>query len=148
MVNVLSSEIVYDCGRSLNPAVDIGQIEGGFVMGLGYFLQEKMEYDSNGLLESIGSWEYKPPLAQDIPALFNITLISDSPNAAGILRSKAVGEPCIILSNSVYFATKKAIMGARADAGCTSFCDLDIPMTVDVRQKASMVSPDRFIMPR
>jgi xanthine dehydrogenase molybdopterin-binding subunit B len=56
MVNVLASEIVYDCGKSLNPAVDIGQIEGAYMMGLGYFLTERVSYDSTGVLETAGTW--------------------------------------------------------------------------------------------
>jgi xanthine dehydrogenase molybdopterin-binding subunit B len=55
-VHVLNSEIVYDCGQSLNPAVDIGQIEGGFVMGLGYFLTESVAFDSEGSLITSGTW--------------------------------------------------------------------------------------------
>lgn len=127
--------------------MDIGQIEGGFVMGLGYYLQERMDYDHSGLLESVGTWEYKPPLAQDIPAVFNVTLLAGAPNKAGILRSKAVGEPCIVLANSIFFAVKAAIASARRDAGVHSYCSLDAPMTIDVRQEASMVSPSRFQMP-
>lgn len=147
MVHVLSSDIVYDCGLSLNPAVDIGQIEGGFVCGMGYFLQEKVDYDSKGLLLSEGTWEYKPPLALDIPSTFNLTLLGAAPNKSGILRSKAVGEPSIILANSIYFATKMAIASARLDAGDRSFFSVDIPMTLDIRQRASLVTPNRFTMP-
>lgn len=148
MVHVISSEILYDCGLSLNPYVDLGQIEGAFIMGLGYMLQERVDYDNNGMLESIGSWEYKPPLAQDIPSIFNVTLLSCSPNKAGILRSKAVGEPAIVLSNSVYFATKMAIKSCRNDAGVTEYFSVDAPLTIDIRQTASLVTPSRFIMPK
>lgn len=147
-VLVHSSEMLYDCGVSLNPDVDIGQIEGGFVMGLGYICQEKVQYDAEGMLESIGTWEYKPPLAQDIPSVMNVTLLANSPNRQGILRSKAVGEPSFILSNSIYFAIKMAIMSARKDnAGVTDFVDLPVPMTIDVRHKACLVSPSRFTLP-
>jgi xanthine dehydrogenase/oxidase len=110
-VHVLASEIVYDCGQSLNPAVDIGQIEGGFVLGLGYFLSEKVYYAADGTLETVSTWEYKPPLGSDIPSIFNITL-KDVYNAEGIMGSKAVGEP-----PDFFFATKMAIASARADAG-------------------------------
>jgi len=145
--NILSSEIVYDCGRSLNQAVDIGQIEGGFIMGLGYLTSERVEFDDNGLLQSIGSWEYKPPLAQDIPSIFNVTLLAKAANKQGILRSKAVGEPSLVLSHSIYFALKNAILSARADAGVTEYFDVDAPMTIDVRQLSSLVVPNRFMMP-
>ncbi|CAE7840482.1 ry, partial [Symbiodinium microadriaticum] len=93
------------------------------------------------------TWEYKPPLAQDIPSVFNVTLLAGAPNKAGILRSKAVGEPCIVLANSVYFAVKAAIDSARIDAGVHSYCTLNAPMTIDVRQEGSLVSPARFDMP-
>jgi xanthine dehydrogenase/oxidase len=147
MINVLSSEIVYDNGKSLNPAVDIGQIEGAYMMGLGYFLTERMSYDSRGVLESAGTWEYKPPMVQEVPSIFNVTLLKGVPNKAGILGSKAVGEPPYILANSVYFATKQAIMAARQDAGITGFVSVEAPLTVDVRQKAALVETSRFIMP-
>jgi xanthine dehydrogenase/oxidase len=147
MAHVVSSEIIYDCGLSLNPYVDLGQIEGAFVMGLGYLLQERVDYDDNGMLESLGSWEYKPPLAQDIPSIFNVTLLSAAPNKAGILRSKAVGEPAIVLANSLYFATKMAIQSCRVDAGAPEYFSVDAPLTIDIRQQASLVSPSRFLMP-
>eukprot|EP00603_Paraphysomonas_imperforata_P007910 CAMPEP_0114426424 /NCGR_PEP_ID=MMETSP0103-20121206/7793_1 /TAXON_ID=37642 ORGANISM="Paraphysomonas imperforata, Strain PA2" /NCGR_SAMPLE_ID=MMETSP0103 /ASSEMBLY_ACC=CAM_ASM_000201 /LENGTH=1459 /DNA_ID=CAMNT_0001595389 /DNA_START=56 /DNA_END=4435 /DNA_ORIENTATION=- len=156
-VHTLSSEILYDCGQSLNPDVDIGQIEGGFVMGLGYICQERVQYDEKGLLDSVGTWEYKPPLAQDIPSVLNVTLLANAPNRQGILRSKAVGEPSFVLSNSIYFGIKTAIMSARRDQGNSSgrpqrgaaatFVDIPVPMTIDVRQQACLVDPSRFVVP-
>jgi xanthine dehydrogenase/oxidase len=148
MVHVLSSEILYDCGLSLNPYLDLGQIEGAFVMGLGYLLQERVDYNDKGMLESLGTWEYKPPLAQDIPSVFNVTLLSAAPNKAGILRSKAVGEPAIVFANSIYFATKMAIKSCRLDAGDEGYFSVDAPLTIDLRQQASLVSPSRFLMPK
>ena len=147
MLNVLSSEIVYDCGKSLNPAVDIGQIEGAYMMGVGYFLTERISYDAAGVLQTAGTWEYKPPMVQEVPSVFNVTLIKGVPNKSGILGSKAVGEPPCVLANSVYFATKQAIMAARQDAGLKGFVGLESPLTVDVRQQACAISSDRLIMP-
>lgn len=154
-VHTLSSEISYDCGVSLNPAVDIGQIEGAFVMGLGYFLQEKVEYSSTGGLKSIGTWEYKPPNAQDVPSVFNVTLLKNMYNTAGIMGSKATGEPPYVLANSIFFATKKAIDSARSDShssnlnsasrwggssvkGPLPYLQLAAPLTIDQRQQACM----------
>lgn len=139
-----------DCGQSLNPAVDIGQIEGGFVMGLGYFMQEKVMYDAQTAdLISIGTWEYKPPNVQDIPSLLNVTLMRNKFNTQGILGSKAVGEPPYILANSVYFAVKMAVASARADAGHgDEYTTLDVPTTIDVRQLGCLVTPNRFVMPQ
>lgn len=140
-VHVLASEIVYDCGVSLNPAVDIGQIEGGLVMGLGYFLQEHVQYDSKTAdLDTIGTWEYKPPNAQDVPSVFNVTLLPNLYNKDGILGSKATGEPPYILANSIYFATKMAIDSSRNYATRQSYQQLACPLTVDIRQQACMNS--------
>ena len=116
-VHVKSAEMVYDCGQSLNPAIDIGQIEGAVVMALGYFLTERMTYHpSSASLLTTGTWDYKPPLLQDIPGMINITLLKNKYNVSGILGSKAVGEPPYIVSNSIYFALKMAIRSARMDA--------------------------------
>lgn len=147
-VHVLASELVYDCGRSLNPAIDIGQIEGALVMGLGYFFQERVKYESGtGILQSIGTWEYKPPLAQDIPSVLNVTLIADAYNKDGILGSKAVGEPPYIVINSAFFALKMAVASARLDAGVGGYFDLPVPATIDVRYTACLVNPSRFVLP-
>ena len=69
------------------------------------------------------------------------------PNQNGILRSKAVGEPPFILSNAVYFATKQAIMSARADAGHMEYVAPDAPLNVDLRQQYCLVSEERFVLP-
>lgn len=147
-VQVLSTEVVYDCGQSLNPAIDIGQIEGGIVMGLGYFVSERVEWDSNtGIISTPGTWEYKPPLLQDIPRVLNITLLKNDYNTEGILGSKATAEPPFMAANSFFFAIKMAIAAARADAGVNEFLEMDAPATIDVRQRASLVNPHRFVMP-
>jgi xanthine dehydrogenase/oxidase len=146
-VHVLASEIVYDCGQSLNPAVDIGQIEGGFVFGLGYFLSEMVSYAADGTLETVGTWEYKPPLGSDIPSIFNVTFLRDVDNSNGIMGSKATGEPPNILANSAYFAVKKAIASARRDANEQGYFSMEAPMTIAVRQQECLVHPSRFLLP-
>ena len=148
-IHVESAEIVYDCGISMNPSIDIGQIEGAYVMGLGYFLTESVKHESDGTLFTNGTWEYKPPMIADIPSVFNVTLLKDAPNDAGILRSKATGEPPYIITNSVYFATKMAISSARKDvSGENVSFDLPVPATVELRQLACLPnSPHRFLMP-
>ena len=88
-VHVLASEVIYDCGQSLNPAIDVGQIEGGIVMTLGWFFQEKVEYaPGSGVLKTVGTWEYKPPLSTDIPSFFTVTMLKNDFNKDGILGSK------------------------------------------------------------
>ncbi|CAL4246352.1 unnamed protein product, partial [Meganyctiphanes norvegica] len=85
-------DLIEDCGQSMNPMVDIGQVEGGFVMGFGLMTSEKLRYDiESGIKLTAGTWDYHPPVAQDIPADFRVTLLPNSYNNGGVLRSKAVG---------------------------------------------------------
>ncbi len=71
-LQILSTDLVYDCGESLNPLVDVGQVEGAFVMGLGEYLTEDVVFDADGKLLSVGSFEYKPPFPLDIPQKMNV----------------------------------------------------------------------------
>lgn len=73
-VTILQSDLIYDCGKSLNPAVDIGQIEGSFVQGIGFFLTEELEMDNTGVLVSNGTWTYKPPTVDNIPQMFCVEI--------------------------------------------------------------------------
>ncbi|KAB7507046.1 Indole-3-acetaldehyde oxidase [Armadillidium nasatum] len=86
---ILRSDIIEDCGRSLSPYVDMGQVEGAFVMGLGFFTSEKVKYDpETGQKLSNGTWEYKPPTALDIPIDFRVSFLPKGDNEGGVLRSK------------------------------------------------------------
>lgn len=146
--HVLTCQLLYDCGESLNPSVDIGQIEGAIILGLGFFFQEKVQYATgSGMLQTEGTWEYKPPLCQDIPSVLNITLIANAYNKDGIAGSKAVGEPPLMASNSAFFAMKMAVESARRDAGQTSYFSMAAPATVDDRQAACLVQPQRYVLP-
>jgi xanthine dehydrogenase/oxidase len=98
---------------SLNPLIDIGQVEGAFVQGLGYHLTEKLLYNEEGQLISNGTWEYKVPSHRDIPIDLRVTLLKNSSNPMGVLNSKASGEPPLALSCAALFAAKHAIMEAR-----------------------------------
>jgi len=129
-LEILSTEMVYDCGESLNPLIDVGQIEGAYVMGLGLFLTEDVAFDgTTGELLSVGTFEYKPPYSLDIPQTMNVTLLPDCPNPIGILSSKATGEPPLSLAASVHLAIKYAVRAARADAGSTDDFYLPAPAT-------------------
>ncbi|XP_052242919.1 uncharacterized protein LOC127852926 [Dreissena polymorpha] len=82
-------DVLFDCGQSANPALDVGQVEGAFVMGLGYWLTEQCRYDPDtGALLTNSTWEYKPPSSKDIPVDFRINLVKKNPNPAGILGAK------------------------------------------------------------
>jgi xanthine dehydrogenase/oxidase len=127
-VEILHTEILFDSGVSLNPDVDIGQVEGAFIMGTGMFLTEQQVIDTEtGRLLSAGTWHYKPPGSLDIPQVLNVTMLKDAPNPVGILSSKASGEPPYALSNAVHFSVRAACAAARADAGDTSWVELPVP---------------------
>ena len=105
-------DVLHDVGRSLARAIDIGQIEGGFVQGLGWLTTEDLCWDDAGRLASAGPATYKIPTAADVPEHFRVELF-DEPNRVGaLLRSKAVGEPPLVLAISVHAALRAAIAGA------------------------------------
>eukprot|EP00079_Xenopus_tropicalis_P035814 XP_017949585.1 PREDICTED: xanthine dehydrogenase/oxidase [Xenopus tropicalis] len=125
----LRTDIVMDVGSSLNPAIDIGQVEGAFVQGLGLFTLEELKYSPDGILYTRGPGMYKIPAFGDIPIEFNVSLLRNCPNSKAIYSSKAVGEPPLFLSSSIFFAIKEAIMAARAESGITGAFRLDSPAT-------------------
>ncbi|XP_075144826.1 uncharacterized protein LOC142219935 [Haematobia irritans] len=126
-------DILQDAGESLNPNVDIGQVEGAYIMGLGYWTSEQCVADkSTGQLLTNRTWNYKPPGAKDIPIDFRIELLARSPNAGGFMGSKATGEPSICMSVNVTFALQQAIQSARDDAGLKrEWVTLNAPMTAE-----------------
>ena len=104
------ADILHDVGRSLNPAIDIGQIEGGFVQGAGWLTSEELWWDEAGRLRTHAPSTYKIPLASDRPKIFNTRLVDWSVNAERtIKRSKAVGEPPLMLGISVWEAIGHAV---------------------------------------
>jgi xanthine dehydrogenase large subunit len=106
----LRVDILHDCGNSLNPAMDIGQIEGGFIQGAGWLTTEELFFDADGALQTHAPSTYKVPLCSDIPPDFRVNILKDSPNKEQtIYRSKAVGEPPLMLGLSVFFAIKNAV---------------------------------------
>ena len=107
---VLRSELVQDCGRSLNPAIDLGQIEGAFVQGMGWLTTEELDWDAAGRMRTHGPSTYKIPGSRDVPPIFNARILADAPNReATIFHSKAVGEPPLMLAISVFLAIRDAI---------------------------------------
>ncbi|KAF5279183.1 hypothetical protein FQR65_LT03430 [Abscondita terminalis] len=127
---VLRTDIVMDLGESLNPAIDIGQIEGAFMQGYGLFVMEEMVYSPEGVCYTKGPGAYKLPGFADIPIEFNVSLLKGAPNPKAVYSSKAVGEPPLFLAASVYFAIREAIKDARVDAGlCATDFALIAPAT-------------------
>ena len=107
---ILRADIVQDCGKSLNESIDVGQIEGGFVQGLGWLTCEELYFSQEGKLLTTGPSTYKLPGSRDIPRVFNVKLLENADNEEKtIFRSKAVGEPPLLLAISHFLALKEAI---------------------------------------
>ncbi len=128
---VLRVDIVHDCGKSLNPAIDRGQIEGGFVQGMGWLTTEELWWDADGRLATHAPSTYKIPLCSDVPAEFNVQLFdAKTSDAPAIYRSKAVGEPPLMLALSVFFAIKDALASVSDSGHCPRFDAPASPQTV------------------
>ncbi|WP_148254096.1 xanthine dehydrogenase molybdopterin binding subunit [Aidingimonas lacisalsi] len=120
-------DILHDVGDSLNPAIDIGQIEGGFIQGMGWLTSEELKWNDNGRLISDGPSTYKIPAFGDLPPVFNVELMQGHPNSqASIYRSKAVGEPPFMLGISVWSALRDALASLTGYRECPH---LDTPAT-------------------
>lgn len=116
-------------------------------MGLGYMILESVIFDpETGKCLNNGTWEYKPPMAKDIPMDFRIKFVENKPNPLGILGSKATGEPPLILSNSVLFAIRDAIDASRKERGVNGHFKLDLPASIDKVQQACLVKPSEFTL--
>ena len=102
-------DIVHDAGKSINPAIDKGQIEGGYVQGMGWLTMEECIWDKKGKFLTHGPSTYKIPVAGDIPEHFNVTLFDGSNLKPTPFNSKAVGEPPLMLALSTFFALRDAV---------------------------------------
>jgi xanthine dehydrogenase large subunit len=111
-------DLLHDVGRSLNPAIDLGQIEGGFVQGMGWLTSEELKWHpTTGRLLTHAPSTYKIPTARDIPADWHVALFANANLEDSIHRSKAVGEPPLLLGFSVFLALRDAV-AACGPAGC------------------------------
>ena len=107
---ILRTDILHDAGRSLNPAIDTGQIEGGFVQGAGWLTTEELVWDGAGRLRTHAPSTYKIPACADRPPVFNVALFEDGENIEDTIhKSKAVGEPPLMLGISVLMALSHAL---------------------------------------
>lgn len=140
---ILRTDILQDVGRSINPAIDIGQIEGGFVQGAGWLTHEELCWDDKGRLTTDGPATYKIPAISDMPLEFTVALLEDSPNeAATVYHSKAVGEPPLMLAMSVFAAIRDAI----ASIGNYSvFPSLNAPATPEEVLRVCMLVADEQV---
>ena len=121
---ILRADILHDAGASLNPALDIGQVEGGYVQGVGWLTTEELVWDTSGHLRTHAPSTYKIPACGDRPDVFNVALWDGANRADTIYKSKAVGEPPLMLGISAFLALSDA-----ASACGSQFPDLQAPAT-------------------
>ncbi|EFJ45339.1 hypothetical protein VOLCADRAFT_63971 [Volvox carteri f. nagariensis] len=150
-MQVLRSDLVMDVGNPINPAIDIGQVEGGFVQGMGWLVLEELMWGDKqhpwvrpGHLFTKGPGTYKIPSVNDIPVDFRVQLLANAPNVRAIHSSKAVGEPPFHLGASVFFALKEAVYAAREAAGIKGFFVLDAPATPE---RLRLLCSDEVVQP-
>jgi xanthine dehydrogenase large subunit len=125
------ADILHDAGRSLNPAVDLGQVEGGFIQGVGWLTSEELWWDERGRLGTHAPSTYKIPVAGDVPPDFRVALWAGGENREDVIfRSKAVGEPPLMLGFSAFHALRDAV--AAVGSG---------PLTLD-----APATPERVLM--
>ena len=168
--SILRADLLYDAGKSLNSVLDIGQIQGGFVQGIGNLVTEQLVYGRDGQLLSDGTWDYKPPCSKTIPLDFRVTLLRADKHThlpengldraiiaavtsrgiaidpSAIQSSRTSGEPPFVLASSAFFAIKHAILAARQDQGDNQWFELEAPATVERIQGACRVRPEHLVL--
>ncbi|XP_061707826.1 uncharacterized protein LOC133518213 [Cydia pomonella] len=140
-------DIIEDAGTSVNPVLDIGQIEGAFIVGMGYWTTEHIIYDEHtGELLTDRTWFYHVPSWADIPLDFRTKLRKSSYNPRDVFGSKAVGEPATCLSICVAFALREAIAASRQETGYprTEWFHVDGPFTLEANVLSADVRLDEF----
>lgn len=137
------ADVKMDVGRSINPAIDYGQIEGAFVQGMGLFtMEESLWHRASGQIFTRGPGAYKIPGFRDIPQEFNVSLLKDVnwENLRTIQRSRGVGEPPLFMGSAVFFAIRDALKAARKQWGEEEVLSLRSPATVE-RIRVSCADP-------
>ncbi|MGF6679120.1 xanthine dehydrogenase molybdopterin-binding subunit B [Paraburkholderia sp. WSM4174] len=149
---LVRADVLHDAGQSINPAIDLGQIEGGFIQGMGWLTTEELWWNRDGRLMTHAPSTYKIPAVSDTPAAFHVRLYDNSNAEPTVFRSKAVGEPPLLLPFSVFLAIRDAIAAAvpgarhapplRAPATPEAILDaLDTLNASDASQNANPVEP-------
>lgn len=133
---VLKVDILQDVGTSINPAIDLGQIEGGFIQGMGWLTTEQLVWNDKGLLSTHAPSTYKIPAIGDIPEHFKIDFWPEPNREDNVFGSKAVGEPPLMLAISVFEALRDAVARAKAAKGVTGPVQLTAPATAEQVLKA------------
>jgi xanthine dehydrogenase large subunit len=127
----LKVDILHDVGHSINPAIDVGQIEGGFVQGMGWLTTEQLVWNDKGLLTTHAPSTYKIPATGDIPAHFKVDLWPEANREDNVGGSKAVGEPPFMLAVSVYEALRNAVAAGRDEKAASAPVVLTAPATAE-----------------
>ncbi|MFQ6026033.1 MAG: molybdopterin cofactor-binding domain-containing protein [Dehalococcoidia bacterium] len=161
---ILRADIVFDIGKSLNPLLDVGQIEGGFVQGVGNMTTEELLYQGNneapragyarGSLTSTGTWRYFPPGSKTIPIDFRVGLVDNTVpvhrhkgpklDSAAVMSSKGCGESPLVMANSVFSAIRQAVLAARKDQGDDGWIQFEAPATIQRIQQACNVNASQL----
>uniref|UniRef100_A0A8C3L2F9 FAD-binding PCMH-type domain-containing protein n=1 Tax=Chrysolophus pictus TaxID=9089 RepID=A0A8C3L2F9_CHRPC len=127
----IRTDIVMDASFSINPAIDIGQIEGAFIQGVGLYTLEEIYFSPEGEQLTLSPDTYKIPAVCDIPEQFHVYLLPNSCNSIAIYSSKGVGEAGFFLGSSVFFAIRDAVAAARKERGLPLDFTLNSPLTVE-----------------
>lgn len=146
---MLRTDIAMDVGRPLNPAIDIGQIEGAFIQGVGWCTMEEVVRGSSrvhkwlkaGQTHTLGPGTYKLPGFSDIPKDFRVRVLNTENEKDTIYSSKAIGEPPLFLAASVFFAVRGAVGASRLENGWKEWFELDSPATVERIKMTAGCSP-------
>ncbi|XP_049743720.1 aldehyde oxidase 3-like isoform X3 [Elephas maximus indicus] len=137
----IRTDIVMDASFSINPAVDIGQVEGAFTQGLGLYTLEELKYSPDGVLYTRGPRQYKIPSITDIPEKLHVSLLTPTQNPIAIYSSKGLGESGMFLGSSVFFAITDAVAAARKERGLAPTLIMNSPATPE---QIRMACVDQF----
>lgn len=137
----IRTDIVMDVGHSINPALDLGQVEGAFIQGMGLYTSEELKYSPRGALYTRGPDQYKIPAVCDVPAELHVSFLPPSENSNTLYSSKGLGESGLFLGCSVLFAIWDAVGAARQERGLLGPLALRSPLTPE---KIRMACEDRF----